>query len=113
VGALSLDYQGERFRASLDVVEQYQWIDLPPRPFLANDPSTLLHAEYDVNDNLTVFADAGGTKSDVSRYSDQTPTILNSAETPQPRCETGNSRSTGRPPTPAHGFAFTPDRSST
>jgi iron complex outermembrane receptor protein len=104
VGALSLDYQGERFRASLDVIEQYQWIDAPTRPFLvasgiqvpsaadgrrnvtqswgwwkSNDISTLLHAEYDVSDNVTVFADAGGTKSDVSRLSDQTPTILNAA----------------------------------
>ncbi|CAE6738115.1 TonB-dependent receptor [Paraburkholderia haematera] len=104
VGALSLDYQGERFRASLDVIEQYQWVDAPTRPFLvasgiqvpsapdgrrnvtqswgwwkSNDTSTLLHAEYDVNDHVTVFADAGGTKSDVSRLSDQTPTILNSA----------------------------------
>ncbi|RKE37557.1 iron complex outermembrane receptor protein [Paraburkholderia sp. BL23I1N1] len=104
VGALSLDYQGERFRASLDVIEQYQWVDAPTRPFLvasgiqvpsapdgrrnvtqswgwwkSNDTSTLLHAEYDVNDHVTVFGDAGGTKSDVSRLSDQTPTILNSA----------------------------------
>lgn len=45
----------------------------------SNDVSTLLHAEYDLVDNLTVFADAGGTRSDVARLSDQTPTILNSA----------------------------------
>jgi iron complex outermembrane receptor protein len=101
VGALSLDYQGSRFRASLDVIEQYQWIDAPTRPFLvasgipvpsapngarnvsqkwswwkSNDLSTLAHAEYDVTDDVTVFADAGATKSDVSRFSDQTPTIL-------------------------------------
>jgi iron complex outermembrane recepter protein len=101
VGALSLDYQGERFRATLDMIEQYQWVDAPTRPFLvapgvqlpgapngrrnitqpwgwwkANELSTLLHAEYDINDAVTVFADAGGAKSDVSRYSDQTPTIL-------------------------------------
>lgn len=34
VGALSLDYQGERLRATLDFIEQYQWIDAPTRPFL-------------------------------------------------------------------------------
>ncbi len=102
VGALSLDYQGERLRASLDVIEQYQWIDAPTRPFLvasgiqvpsaadgrrnvtqpwawykSNDTSVLLHAEYDVNDKVTAFADVGGAKSDVSRLSDQTPTLLN------------------------------------
>ncbi|MGO4813269.1 TonB-dependent receptor [Cupriavidus sp. 2MCAB6] len=104
VAALSLDYHGDRLRASLDVIEQYQWVDAPTRPFLvaaglqvpsapdgrrnvsqpwgwwkSNDVSTLLHAEYDVTDNVTVFADAGGTRSDVARLSDQTPTILNPA----------------------------------
>ncbi|MDF3836447.1 TonB-dependent siderophore receptor, partial [Cupriavidus basilensis] len=104
VGALSLDYHGDRLRASLDVIEQYQWVDAPTRPFLvaaglpvpsapdgrrnitqpwgwwkSNDLSTLLHAEYDLSDNLTVFADAGGTRSDVARFSDQTPTILNAS----------------------------------
>lgn len=111
VGHLSLDYQGERLRASLDLIEQYQWVDAPTRPFLvapgvpvpdapdgrrnvsqpwgwwkANEMSTLLHAEYDVSDALTVFADAGGAKTDVARFSDQTPTILdalgNTSSTP-------------------------------
>ncbi len=101
VGALSLDYRGTRLRASLDVIEQYQWVDAPTRPFLvaagipvpsapsgarnvtqkwgwwkSNDLSTLGHVEYDLSDNVTVFADAGTAKSDVSRLSDQTPTIL-------------------------------------
>ncbi|SDC24876.1 iron complex outermembrane recepter protein [Cupriavidus sp. YR651] len=104
VAALSLDYQGDRLRASLDVIEQYQWIDAPTRPFLvaagvevpsapdgrrnvsqpwgwwkSNDVSTLLRAEYDLTDNITIFADAGGTRSDVARFSDQTPTILNAS----------------------------------
>jgi len=103
VGALSLDYTGSRLRASLDVIEQYQWVDAPTRPFLvasglpvpsapdgarnvtqkwgwwkSNDLSVLGHAEYDLTDNVTVFADAGTAKSDVSRLSDQTPTILDS-----------------------------------
>jgi iron complex outermembrane receptor protein len=104
VAAVSLDYHGDRLRASLDLIEQYQWIDAPTRPFLvapgievpaapdgrrnvtqpwgwwkSNDVSTLLRVEYDVADNVTVYADAGGTRSDVSRLSDQTPTILNAA----------------------------------
>lgn len=104
VGALALDYTGEHFRATLDIIEQYQWVDAPTRPYLvasgiqvpsapdgarnltqqwgfwkANDLSTLAHAEYDVNDRVTVFADAGTAKTDVSRYSEQTPTILDSA----------------------------------
>ena len=41
--------------------------------------SALLRVEYDVSDRLTVFADAGGSDTDVSRLSDQTPTIVNSA----------------------------------
>ena len=104
VGALSLDYRGERFRATLDVIEQYQWVDAPTRPFLVTsgipvpsaadgrrnvtqswgwwksyDQSTLLHAEYDVAHDVTVFADAGGAKTDVARLSDQTPTIVDAA----------------------------------
>lgn len=102
VGALSLDYQGERFRATLDIIEQYETVDAPSRPFLvapgiqvpsapdgrrnvtqpwgwwkSNDSSTLLRTEYDVNDHLTAFADVGGTRTDVWRLSDQTPMIMN------------------------------------
>lgn len=104
VGALSLDYQGERFRATLDFITQYQWVDAPTRPFLLTsglavpsapdgarnvtqswgwwkslDQSVLLHTEYDASRNVTIFADAGTAKTDVSRLSDQTPTILNAA----------------------------------
>lgn len=104
VAALALDYQGNRLRASLDIIEQYQWVDAPTRPFLvaaglpvpaapdgrrnvsqpwgwwkSNDLSALAHVEYDLADNLTLYANAGGTRSDVARFSDQTPTILNAA----------------------------------
>lgn len=104
VGAVSLDYRGEKLRATLDVIEQYQWVDAPTRPFLlapglqtpsaadgrrnvtqpwgwwkSYDQSALLHGEYDLSRNVTVFADAGGAKTDVARLSDQTPTILNAA----------------------------------
>lgn len=104
VGAVALDYQGERFRASLDVIDQQEQFDAPSRPFLAaagiavpsapdgrrnvtqawgwskiKDQSLLLRAEYDLSDKLTLFANTGGAKSDVARLSDQTPTILNAA----------------------------------
>lgn len=104
IGALSLDYQGERLRASLDLLTQNEKVDAPTRPFLiasgidvphaadgrrnATQPwgwwksdgqSALLRVEYDISDRLTVFADAGGSDTEVSRLSDQTPTIVNSA----------------------------------
>ena len=104
VGALALDYQGERFRATLDLIRQEEKFDAPSRPFLVaagiavpsapdgrrnvtqpwgwskiDDQSALLRAEYDVSDKLTLFADVGGAHSDVARLSDQTPKILNSA----------------------------------
>lgn len=104
VGAVALDYQGERFRASLDLIDQQEQFDTPSRPFLAaagiavpsapdgrrnvtqawgwskiKDQSLLLRAEYDLSDKLTLFANAGGAQSDVARLSDQTPTILNVA----------------------------------
>ncbi|WP_191487629.1 TonB-dependent receptor [Pseudomonas sp. FEN] len=104
IGAISLDYQGERLRTTLDLISQEEEFDAPSRPFLiasgvkvpsaadgrinvtqdwgwakTRDKAALLGAEYDVNDALTVFAHAGGGKSDVARLSDQTPTILNAA----------------------------------
>lgn len=102
VAALSLDWRGERLRATLDVIEQYQKVNAPTRPFLvaanlpvpaapdggrnvtqdwgwwrSNDVSALGHVEYDIAANATVFGDLGATKSDISRLSEQTPTILN------------------------------------
>ncbi|MDX1368550.1 TonB-dependent receptor [Pseudomonas sp.] len=104
IGAISLDYQGERLRTTLDLINQKEEFDAPSRPFwiasgvdipsAANgsknvtqdwgwseieDKAALLGAEYDLNDALTVFAHAGGGKSDVARLSDQTPAILNDA----------------------------------
>ncbi|MDP0919223.1 TonB-dependent siderophore receptor, partial [Klebsiella pneumoniae] len=43
------------------------------------EQSLLLGGEYDLNDNLTAFAHAGGGRSDVKRMSDQVPRILNDA----------------------------------
>jgi iron complex outermembrane receptor protein len=104
VGSVALDYQGERFRASIDAVGQYERFNAPSRPFLVaaglavpsapngrrnvtqpwsfskiEDESLLFKGEYDFSDALTLFANFGGSQSSVSRLSDQTPTILNAA----------------------------------
>lgn len=104
IGALSLDYQGERLRTSLDLISQEETFDAASRPFLiepglnipdaangrtnvsqdwgwsrTRDKSALLGGEYDLTDNFTVFAHAGGGKSAVARMSDQTPTLINAA----------------------------------
>ena len=104
IGALSLDYQGERLRTSFDWLNQEERFDAASRPFLiasgvdipsaangrinvsqawgwsrTRDKSALLSGEYDVSDVLTVFAHAGGGQSDVARMSDQTPTLINAA----------------------------------
>ncbi|WP_347905362.1 TonB-dependent receptor [Pseudomonas purpurea] len=104
IGAISLDYQGERLRTSLDLISQQEEFDAPSRPFLiargvdvpsaangsknvtqdwgwaeTRDKAALLSTEYDLNETVTLFAHAGGGKSDVARLSDQTPTLLNSA----------------------------------
>lgn len=103
-GAISLDYQGDRLRTSLDLINQKEAFDAASRPFRiapgvqipsaangrtsvsqdwgrsqARDKSALLSGEYDLSDQLTLFAHAGGGKSEVERMSDQTPTIINAA----------------------------------
>ncbi len=119
IGALSLDYQGDRLRASLDVITQHEAVDAPTRPFLlaagvampsaadgrrnvsqpwgwwkSNGQSALAHAEYDVSDRVTVFADAGGSQTRIGRLSDQTPTLLDAAGNTGRRRATTSSRST-------------------
>ncbi|MHC8327463.1 TonB-dependent siderophore receptor [Pseudomonas sp. LB1P83] len=104
IGAISLDYEGDRLRTTLDLISQKEQFDAASRPFLiapgvpipsaangrtsvsqdwgwseTRDQSALFGGEYDVDDTLTVFAHAGGGKSDVARMSDQTPTIINAA----------------------------------
>ena len=104
VGAVALDYQGERLRASVDVIDQRENVDAPlRRPFLASgatvvprapdgrrnvtqawewfktdDQSLLLRGEYDLGDKLTLFADAGGGRTRVDRLFGN-PTLLNPA----------------------------------
>ncbi|MDD1139828.1 TonB-dependent siderophore receptor [Pseudomonas sp. TNT2022 ID233] len=104
IGAIALDYQGERLRLNLDFISQKESFDAASRPFTiapgvevpsapngrtnlpqdwgwsdTKEQSALLGGEYDLNDNLTVFAHAGGGRSDVKRMSDQVPRILNDA----------------------------------
>lgn len=103
VGAAAFDYRGEKFRASLDFIDQEEKFDAPTRPFLVatgvavptapvgrrnvtqawewakvHDNSLLARAEYDLTDSVTVFADGGGGRTQVDRLFG-TPTILNAA----------------------------------
>jgi iron complex outermembrane receptor protein len=104
IGAIALDYRGERLRLNLDYISQKENFDGASRPFTVatgvdvpsaangrtslpqkwgwsdtKEQSALLGGEYDLSDALTVFAHAGGGKSDVKRLSDQVPRILNDA----------------------------------
>ncbi len=103
-GALALDYQGERLRATLDLIDQRERISAPSRllhivPGIAvpdapdgrrnisqpweqshiRDGSQLLRAEYDLADGVTWFADAGGGQTHVARLFAITPTIVDAA----------------------------------
>lgn len=101
VGSLALDYQGERFRSWLYLIAQTDRLEAPSRPFLIapglqvpkapdgrlnvtqpwewsriNDQSALLRSEYDISDQVTVFADVGGSRTNVERFFGL-PTIVN------------------------------------
>ncbi|RTE93472.1 TonB-dependent siderophore receptor [Bradyrhizobium sp. LVM 105] len=102
VGSLALDYRGERFRSWLYLIAQADRFDAPSRPFLMapglqvpkapdgrlnvtqpwewsriTDQSALLRTEYDVSDQVTLFADVGGSRTNVERFFGL-PTIVNS-----------------------------------
>ncbi|WP_248731912.1 TonB-dependent siderophore receptor [Pseudomonas sp. MWU13-2517] len=104
IGAIALDYRGERLRLNLDYISQKESWEGASRPFTiapgvdvpsapngrtnlsqdwgwsdTKEQSALLGGEYDLTDKVTVFAHAGGGKSDVKRLSDQVPRILNDA----------------------------------
>ncbi|CRM87999.1 MULTISPECIES: TonB-dependent receptor [Pseudomonas] len=104
IGAIALDYRGERLRLNLDYLSQKESFEGASRPFTiapgadvpsaangrtslpqkwgwsdTKEQSALLGGEYDLSDSLTVFAHAGGGRSDVKRMSDQVPQILNAA----------------------------------
>jgi iron complex outermembrane receptor protein len=102
VGSLALDYEGENFRASVDVIGQKQHLDAPQRPFFpvagltlpnapdgrlniqepwewsrSRDLSLMTRAEYDLSDTVTIFGAVGGGRSHVARLFG-TPSLLNS-----------------------------------
>lgn len=102
VGAVALDYQGERFRAWLYLLAQSDRFDAPLRPFLLragvpvprapegrrnlsqpweysdiDDRGGLLRLEYDLSDQITLFNDIGGSRTGVERYFASAPTITN------------------------------------
>jgi iron complex outermembrane receptor protein len=103
VGSLALDYQGERFRSWLYVIAQTDRFEAPSRPFLIapglqvpkapdgrlnvtqpwewsriSDQSALLRTEYDISDQVTLFADVGGSRTNVERFFGL-PTIINTS----------------------------------
>lgn len=104
VGALALDYQGKRLRATFDVISQHESIAAPSRLFhivpgidvpaapdghrnisqpwessRINDQSMLLRATYDIDDRLQWFVHAGGGRTRVARLFAIAPTIVNPA----------------------------------
>jgi iron complex outermembrane receptor protein len=111
VGALALDYQGERYRSWIYFLAQTDRFTAPSRPFLVaaglqvpnapdgrlnvmqpwewsrvSDQSALWRNEYDVTDQVTLFADVGGSQTNVERFFGL-PTITsalgNTTSTPQ------------------------------
>ena len=103
LGALALDYEGDRFRASLDLIDQRENLNAPAREFRFNpgfaipdapdgstnaiqdwewsdavDQSGMIQAEYDVLDNVTVFGSFGGGRTELDRLFG-TPTVQNAA----------------------------------
>jgi iron complex outermembrane receptor protein len=96
VGSIAVDYRGDKLRASLDVITQDEHWDAPSRVYsVANgvqvpdapdgrtnptqewgwstlkDRSTVLDVQYEANENLALFANAGTGYSRVDRLYDQ------------------------------------------
>ncbi|GAA0625192.1 MULTISPECIES: TonB-dependent receptor [Thalassospira] len=105
VAALALDYKGDKFRASVDLIDQRENLDAPAREFFINstatfavpdapdgstnpiqewewsdavDRSGMVKAEYDALDHLTVFGSFGGGRTELDRVFG-TPILQNSA----------------------------------
>jgi len=101
LGALALDYKTDRFRASLDLIDQRENLNAPAREFRFNsgfaipdapdgstnviqdwewsdavDRSGLIQVEYDVFDDVTVFGRFGGGRTELDRLFG-TPTVQN------------------------------------
>lgn len=102
VAALALDYQGERFRFWSYALVQKDRFDGPARPFFMKagvpvpkapsgrnnvtqsweysdvaDQGGLLKMEYDIADGITLFGNAGVSRTEVERYFASAPTINN------------------------------------
>ncbi|MBP3127671.1 TonB-dependent siderophore receptor [Thalassospira sp. ER-Se-21-Dark] len=103
LGALALDYEGDRFRASVDLIDQRENLDAPARELRFNsgfaipdapdgstnliqdwewsdavDRSGMVQAEYDLFDDVTVFGSFGGGRTELDRLFG-TPTVQNAA----------------------------------
>lgn len=104
LGALALDYRGDDFRATLDLIDQRENLNAPFREFLVDgavtampnapdgdrnvanewewsevtDQSALLGAEYDLTEKMTLFGSFGAGKTQVERLFGY-PEIQNSA----------------------------------
>ncbi|MDA8523171.1 TonB-dependent receptor [Acidovorax sp. NCPPB 4044] len=103
LGALALDYTGERTQATLDLLHQQEAVDAPTRrPALAagipvpaapdarrnitqrwewydsTEKSALLRVQHALHPQLSAFASAGAAQSDVDRLFN-TPTVVNPA----------------------------------
>lgn len=104
VGALAADYRGEKLRATVDLINQVENLDAPVRPYLVaagvdvpdapngarnvsddwswseiSDRSAQGRIEYDLSEQVMLFAGAGVARTDVDRLSGQVPFIQNSA----------------------------------
>jgi iron complex outermembrane receptor protein len=103
LGAVALDYQGERLRATLDLIDQRDHVDAPSRrPWLSaglavpdapdnrtnvtqrwewyesTEQSALLRAEFQAHEQLSVFVGLGTAQTEVDRFFN-TPVIINAA----------------------------------
>lgn len=104
VMALALDHETDRFRATLDVLSQDEKIKGVGRPLMPagvtsmpaapsgkrnvtqawewsenKERAVLLRTELDVTDQLSVFANVGQSKADVSRVYDSAPRMVDNA----------------------------------
>lgn len=102
--AVALDYEVDRFRATLDILSQNEKIDGVGRPIMPSginvmpsapsgknnvtqpwewsenkERAILLRTEFDVTDHLSVFANVGKSTADVSRVYDSAPKVVSSS----------------------------------
>ncbi|MEG0113872.1 MAG: TonB-dependent siderophore receptor [Comamonas sp.] len=102
--ALALDYEVAQFRATLDILSQDERIDGVGRPIMPSglsalpaapsgkrnasqawewsdnrERAVLLRTEFDVTEQLTVFANVGQSRADVDRLYDSAPRLTSAA----------------------------------